>query len=307
MMVVPTLGTLVEVSLREAWNHEAHSFTPWLAENLDKLSKVIGIPLEFEEREVAVGTFSADILARNPQDDSLVLIENQLESTDHSHLGQIMTYLAGLHAHTIIWIAADFREAHLSALKWLNENTVEPFSFFAVKVKAVRIGDSSIAPMFEVVGRPNEWERRLQAIAQETRPISSLGQFRTDFWTHYLNRFPDELKHGKAGGATSRWRSLSDLGLVITLYLAQKEVGVFIRGQRGTSQQEVLDLLVPHADRLAEITGIKLGSPDQKYFFLKASRGNTSERETWDTLADWLHSTADTYEAALRTILTEQN
>lgn len=307
MMVVPTLGTLVEVSLREAWNHEAHSFTPWLAENLDNIAKVIGIPLELEGREVAVDTFSADILARNPQDDSLVLIENQLESTDHSHLGQIMTYLAGLHAHTIIWIAADFREAHLSALKWLNENTVEPFSFFAVKVKAVRIGDSQIAPMFEVVGRPNEWERRLQAIAQETRPISSVGQFRTEFWTHYLNRFPDELKHGGVGGATSRWRSLSEIGLAISLYVAQKEVGLFIRGLRGASQLEVFDLLVPHADQLTEITGSTLGSPEQKYFFLKTSQGNTADRGNWDTLADWLHSTADTYESALRAILTEQN
>jgi hypothetical protein len=268
---------------------------------------VIGIPLELEGQEVLVETFSADILARNPQDDSLVLIENQLESTDHSHLGQIMTYLAGLHAHTIIWIAADFREAHLSALKWLNENTVDPFSFFAVKVKAVRIGDSQIAPMFEVVGRPNNWERRLQVIAQESRPLSALGEFRAEFWTYYVNRFPDEQKHGIPGGASSRWRNLSELGLTVTVYLAQEEVGVFIRGLRGASQQEVFDLLVPHADRLAEITGVTLGSPDQKYFFLKAYRCNTSDRATWDALADWLHDMADRYEAGLKELSREQN
>src|SRR5690349_12439656 len=117
MTPIPVLGTLVQVPLRDAWNHEAHSFTPWLAQNLDLLAEVIGIPLEFTGREVAVDNFSADILARNPLDDSVVLIENQLESTDHSHLGQIMTYLAGLHAHTVIWIAANFQEAHLSAVK----------------------------------------------------------------------------------------------------------------------------------------------------------------------------------------------
>ena len=109
--MIPSLGTLEEVYIREAWNHEARSFTPWLAEHLDILGKEIGIPLELEGREVAVASFSADILARNPQNDSLILIENQLETTDHGHLGQIMTYLAGLEAHTVIWIAAAFREA----------------------------------------------------------------------------------------------------------------------------------------------------------------------------------------------------
>lgn len=304
MTEIPELGTLVEVNLREAWKHEAHSFTPWLAANLDRLSKVIGIPLELEGQEVAVETFSADILARNPQDDSLVLIENQMEGTDHTHLGQILTYLAGLQTHTVIWIAADFREAHLSALKWLNENTVDPFAFFAVKVKAVRIGNSPIAPMFEVLSRPNEWERRLQAIAQDSRPLSSLGQFRTEFWSHYVNRFPDEQKHGAAGGATSRWRTFKELGLVITIYLAQKEVGVFIRGPRGAVDQEVYDLLAPHADRLAEATGVALGN---KYFCLKTHPGKTADREHWNDLSDWLHSTADTYEAALKEMLREQN
>ena len=188
----PELGTLVEVNLRDAWHHEAYSFTPWLAENLDRLSNVLGMPLELVGQEVSVETFSADILARNPQDNSRVLIENQLEVADHTHLGQILTYLAGLETHTVIWIAADFREAHLSALKWLNENTVAPFAFFAVKVKAVRIGESPIAPMFEVMSKPNQWERRLHAIAQDSSSLSSLGQFRMEFWTHYVNRFPDE-------------------------------------------------------------------------------------------------------------------
>ena len=95
MSVIPQLGTLKEVDLRLAWTHEAHGFTPWLAQHLDELAKAAEIALELEGVEVAVGSFSADILARNPQDDSLVLIENQLEITNHDHLGKIMTYLAG--------------------------------------------------------------------------------------------------------------------------------------------------------------------------------------------------------------------
>ena len=125
-MATPEFGTLETVDLREAWPHEAHNFTPWLADNLDRLSDAIGIPLEPEGTEVQVEQFSADIFARNPQDDSFVLIENQLEASDHTHLGQILTYLAGLEARTVIWVARDFQEAHLSAIRWLNENTTDP-------------------------------------------------------------------------------------------------------------------------------------------------------------------------------------
>ena len=156
-MTIPELGNLEEVDLRQAWPHEARSFTPWLSENLEILSSVIGIPLELEGQEVAVEQFSADILARNPRDDSRVLIENQLEQSNHEHMGQIMTYLAGLDVNTVIWIAAGFKEPHLSAIRWLNEHTIEPFAFFAIKLKIVRIADSPMAPVFEVVVKPNTW------------------------------------------------------------------------------------------------------------------------------------------------------
>ncbi|WP_204140912.1 hypothetical protein [Halomicronema sp. CCY15110] len=306
-MTIPTLGALTEVDLREAWNHEAHSFTPWLAANLDALTAKIGIPLELEGQEVPVETFAADILARNPLDDSLVLIENQLEGTDHTHLGQIMTYLAGLDAHTVVWVAKDFREPHLSALKWLNDHTVEPFAFFAVKVKAVRIGDSPIAPVFEVMVRPNHWERQLQAIAQETRQMSNLGQFRKEFWTDYVNRFPDEQARGQADAASSRWRVLNDIGLVVTVYLAQREVGVFIRGLRGVPSVEVYEQLAPHLDRLQAITGAEAGPPDRGHYFVSAYKAKTPDKSQWARLTDWLHTTADTYEETLQDIFGEES
>jgi adenine-specific DNA-methyltransferase len=160
-------ATLDDVPLQEAWGHEAHDFTPWLAENLGRLSEAIGIPLELTDTEVAVESFSADILARNPQDDSVVLIENQFKPSDHGHLGQIMTYLAGLSAHTIIWIAPYFREPHLSAIRWLNEHTEEPFAFFAVKLRVVRIENSPLVPLFEVIERPNHWDRQVQETARQ--------------------------------------------------------------------------------------------------------------------------------------------
>jgi len=307
-MTIPILGSLSEINLRDAWSHEAHSFTPWLAENLDILAATIGIPLELEGREVPVESFSADILASNPQDDSLVLIENQLEGSDHTHLGQIMTYLAGLEAQTIVWVAADFREPHLSALKWLNEHTDESFAFFAVKVKAVRIGDSPIAPVFEVLARPNNWENQLHAIAKENRQMSSLGQFRKEFWTHFVGRFPEELAGGKADASSSRWRVLSDLDLVVVIYLAQKTVGAFIRGTRGSVTADVFERLLPHADQLNSALGTELGSPEKGHYFSITWKNCTSSDKTqWDDMCDWMHSTANNYEAVLRNIFAVQD
>lgn len=143
--------SLIPVDLRLAWAHEANDFTPWLASNLDRLRAAVGIDLVLEGTEVTVGPFSADILATDALTNERVLIENQLEQADHAHLGQILTYLAGLDARSVIWIAKAFRDEHLSAVRWLNNNTMDDFSFFAVEVSAVRIGDSPVAPLFSVV------------------------------------------------------------------------------------------------------------------------------------------------------------
>ena len=154
-----TFGDLHDIPLRDAWAHEALDFTPWLAENLDRLGEALGIRMELVAQEQRVTKYSADIVARDTLDDSLVLIENQLEWTDHGHLGQIITYLGGVDARTVVWIARDFEAAHLAAVDWLNRNTLGDYRFFAVRLRTVRIADSPIAPIFEVVGRPNEWQR----------------------------------------------------------------------------------------------------------------------------------------------------
>ncbi|MEM1308976.1 MAG: hypothetical protein AAGF98_05640 [Cyanobacteria bacterium P01_H01_bin.153] len=244
-------------------------------------------------------------MARNPLDDSLVLIENQLEGTDHAHLGQIMTYLAGLNTHTVIWIAKDFREPHLSALKWLNDNTVEPFAFFAVKVKAVRIGESPIAPVFEVVMRPNHWERQLQVIAQKTRQMTDLGQFRKAFWTYYVERYPDELKHGAAGGLSYRTRKLVRIDLKVALYLAENIVGVYVQRPTGYSDGQISELLEFCVDQFEKITRLNPDVQNKKYLLITRHQGDTKDRGQWEALADWLHATANTYEAALKEIFAE--
>ena len=304
-MTTPEFARLETPDIRTAWPDEARNFTPWLLENLDRLSEAIGIPLEAEGSEVAVESFSADILARNPQDDTLVLIENQLECSDHTHLGQILTYLAGLEAKTIIWVASDFRDAHLSAVDWLNKYTEEQFAFFAVKVKVVRIGESPLAPLFDVVTRPNDWERRLQAAARQTGTLSPHGQRKLEFWTRYLERHPDEQAlSGGAGGAHSRWRTLQDLDLVISLYIAKKHVGLFIRGRPKTPPEEVMERLTPHLDDLTEGIGLKARVSSRGYLGSRHD-GDPFDPAQRDAIIDWLFDAANRFQKALYSILGE--
>jgi hypothetical protein len=162
----PTLGRLVSVPLRDVWAHEAKDFTPWLAdgENLALLADTLQLgELQLQGTEVAVGNFSIDILARDIEG-RMVVIENQFGPTDHTHLGQIMTYVAGQEGHaTVIWT---IREEHRAAIDWLNASTVEGFNFFAIEVEALRIGTSSPAPRFNAVAKPNDWSR---GVARATR------------------------------------------------------------------------------------------------------------------------------------------
>lgn len=287
-------GALADVPLRSAWAHEAHSFTPWLAENIDRIATAIGIPLELTGTEMRVGTFSADILARNTADDSVVLIENQLEGSDHTHLGQIMTYLAGLETHTMVWIAPSFREEHLSAIRWLNEHTVDPFAFFAVRLRVVRIGDSPFAPLFEVVERPNNWDRQ---IAEKKRAVegdrTELGQHRFEFWTHFCERHPT---YGKPDAASSHWAELPGTDAVIVQYIAKEGVGVFVRPRRGRSMEALGEELRPHLEALSAELGAPIGG--QTSFLSQSLAGNSRDKAEWPRLADWLDAQTRAYQTA---------
>ena len=180
------LGRLNRVELRNAWQTEAQDFTPWLAgeENLALLSDTLGIDLELEAVEQNVGPFRADILCKDTLSDRWVLIENQLERTDHTHLGQLITYAAGLDAVTIVWIAARVTEEHRAALDWLNEITDSEVRFFALEVELWRIGDSVPAPKFNVVSQPNDWSRSTTAAkrAVEDGALSPTRQMQKKYW-----------------------------------------------------------------------------------------------------------------------------
>lgn len=140
-----------EVALRAAWPHEARDFTPWLAENLSYLAEPLDMELELEATEKRVGAFRADIVCRNKADDSRVVIENQLDTSNHPHLGKAITYAAGLDAGTIIWLAAEIRDEHSDALNWLNRRTDRNLRFFGIVLKVFQIAEDLYMPDFTVV------------------------------------------------------------------------------------------------------------------------------------------------------------
>lgn len=183
------LSKLERVSLRQAWKHEASDFTPWLAEddNLDALAEALGISeLELVATEHWVGDFKLDILCTDG--DEQVVIENQLEETDHKHLGQILAYAAGVDARKVIWIAESFRPEHIAALQYLNVNTTDDLSFFAVQIELWRIGGSPLAPKFEVVVKPNNWARANREQARAASSASPTKQLQLRFWTALVER-----------------------------------------------------------------------------------------------------------------------
>lgn len=188
------LGRLEKLDLRKYWKKESTDFTPWLAldENISLLSQTIGIDLEVYGQEESVGPFSADILCKDTINDHYVLIENQLERTDHTHLGQLMTYAAGLDAVTIIWIAQKFTEEHRAALDWLNRITDDTFTFFGIEIELYRIGNSCPAPMFNIVSKPNDWTKKVKKTAT-AQPVTGTKLLQQDYW-HALKTFIEDSK-----------------------------------------------------------------------------------------------------------------
>lgn len=193
------LGRLEKVELRNAWQTEDRGFTPWLArvENIEILSSEIGINLEVQGVEQNVGPFRADILCVDADSfDSdkqhYVLIENQLEMTDHKHLGQLMTYAAGLDAVTLIWIASKFTEEHRAALDWLNRITDETFKFFGIEIELYRIGDSLPAPRFNIIAKPNDWSDDVKNAARSNIEIGESGLLRQEYWQGFKNYLESE-------------------------------------------------------------------------------------------------------------------
>ncbi len=166
--------------MRSVWHHEARDFSKWLAqdENLEELSAAIGIDIVLEERESSVGSFNVDLYAIEEGTDRRIIIENQLEDTNHDHLGKLITYASGKGAEVIVWIVRRARDEHRQAIEWLNQNTGVNIGFFLVEIELWQIDDSAIAPKFNVVERPNDWAKQMKNVGS----LSDTKQLQLHFW-----------------------------------------------------------------------------------------------------------------------------
>jgi hypothetical protein len=226
------LSKLERVPLRKAWEHEASDFTPWLAEteNLNALAMKLGLSeLVHVATEHWVGDFKLDILCTDG--DEQVIIENQLEKTNHSHLGQIISYAAGVGAKKVIWVAESFRPEHASALQFLNDNTTEDLSFFAVEVELYRIGDSPLAPNFEVVVKPNDWTKSGREQAKAASSVSPTKVLQQKFWMALIDKLAsDAPKIRPQKPRPQHWLNnsigRSGFGLNITANTRDERIGV---------------------------------------------------------------------------------
>ena len=186
------LAKIDKVNVRDIWPDEAVDFTPWLANNLDVLGDELGLALELQQSEASVGRYSLDILATDLNGSRPVVIENQLEATDHDHLGKLLTYAAGFNANIVVWLTKEFRDEHREALDWLNQRTGEETLFFGVVVELWKIDQSRAAPHFNVVAMPNSWSKQVHPPNPDD--LTETQERYVQFWKPLLEKL--KVQHG---------------------------------------------------------------------------------------------------------------
>ena len=195
-----SIGRITRVKLREVWRHEARDFTTWLEDNTDVLSEVLDFSLASAEREKSAGDFSVDLVGED-ENGQTVIIENQLEKSDHDHLGKVLTYLAALEAKAAVWIVAKPRPEHVKAITWLNEATSTPF--YLVQVEAIRIGESPPAPLLTRIAGPSVEAR---AAGNAKKNLSERHNIRYRFWTQLLDAAKAKTAlHARISPKTHNW------------------------------------------------------------------------------------------------------
>ena len=188
------IGKLIEVDVRELWKHEQYDFSNWLAKesNVEYLNEILGLTLIEVNKEINVGPYRCDIVAIDETSGTKVIIENQLEATNHDHLGKIITYASGLDAKVIVWIVKEAKEEHRAAIEWLNNYTSSEIDFFLIEIHAYKIGDSNPAPKFEVVEKPNDFVKRSKN--KDDGELNTSQTERLIFWTQFNEKI---LSKGK--------------------------------------------------------------------------------------------------------------
>ncbi|MEW6504844.1 MAG: DUF4268 domain-containing protein [Chloroflexota bacterium] len=302
-----SVARLIRVPLREVWRHEAHDFTHWLVENLDLLSQVTGLRLSLVEKEAAAGDFAVDILAEDA-DGNLVVIENQLERTDHDHLGKLITYMSNQDAKTAIWITSQPRPEHEKAVHWLNETLPDDTSFFLLQVEAVRIDDSPPAPLFTIIAGPSPESRQ---IGEQRKELARRHVLRLEFWEGLLQKAKQKstlFVHISPGKDNWISTSAGKRGFTWSYVILKDHARVELYIDTGDSEKNkhYFDTLAQHKDDVEA----KFGAPldwqrlDEKQAsriaYLIKGQGGLYDQEKWDSLQDAMVDAMMRLESALK-------
>lgn len=255
-MAADNISKLQRVPLREVWKHEAYDFTQWLQDNLDVLNGILNIDLVSADREQAAGAFSVDLVAETDNGDTVV-IENQLEKSNHDHLGKLITYFSALTAKIGIWIVSDPRPEHVGAITWLNEAT--DAGFYLIKVEAVRIGDSPPAPLLTLIVGPSEDS----TIYEQKKDLAERDELRLRWWRKVVSH-PDAKLHSHLKPGTHSWIGTSSgvNGLAFNYTVKKDESGAELYIDRGkgseTENKSIFDKLEAERDSIESQMGTKL-------------------------------------------------
>lgn len=309
------LGRLQSLDPRSVWIHEAHNFTPWLLDNADALAEVLGIDIELSAAEHPVGGFALDLIGRDLTNNCVLIVENQLTTTDHSHLGQTLTYAAGTDAGTVIWMATAFREEHRQALDFLNGLGGQNVRFFGVEIGVVQIGGSQPAPLFKLRAQPNDWHAATAAAAKTGSQQAGKAPLYQAFWTRFLER----VKREHAGWTnaqkpqTANWFAMACPFKGGPYYSASFAQGGKLRSELyidygdAESNSKLFDALAAHK---AEIETAYRGDlsweelPDRR-----ASRiadyapGDVGNADDFDHYIDWFFDTGSRLRSAIASVV----
>lgn len=255
------LGKLEEVDIRKVWPHEQYDFSKWLAteENIKELGDALNLSLTDVETEKFVGNYRCDILCKDEITGKMVLIENQLEPTNHDHLGKIITYASGLDAAVVVWIVASARDEHASAIEWLNKHTDDEISFFLMEVHAYKIGDSDPAPQFKIIEQPNDFVKIVKAVSKNS-DMNESQKNRLEFWTQF-NEFVDSQgkPFNKRKATTDHWYNVaigsSDASISIDLVNKEHKIRVSLWIN---DNKDIFDALFQRKDEIETALGFGL-------------------------------------------------
>lgn len=288
------IARLTSVPLREIWKHEATDFTRWLANNLDYLEEITGLSLALVEQEATAGDFSADILAEDGSG-NMVIIENQLEKTDHDHLGKLITYMSNLNAKTAIWITSQPRPEHEKAVHWLNETLPADTAIYLIQIEAYRIADSPPAPKFTVIAGPSEESRRIGA---ERKELAERHILRLEFWQGLLEKLKQKniSLHANISPSTGSWISTgagkSGLSYNYVILMDAGRVELYIDTQDQEINKRYFDQLYAHKESIEQTFGAPLewqrldDKRASRIAYLVTGKGGFKNKETWPELQE---------------------